>query len=101
MSEGDILKCIQQYGVTKHQKARSIPPLRSGIQSQEIRQFLLRKENTHIASRILKTKVVFMDNENHKNTWNNFTKFVLWGTVAVIFVLVLMALFLLLSLIHI
>ena len=22
-----------------------------------------------------------MDNENHKSTWNNFTKFVLWGTV--------------------
>ena len=37
----------------------------------------------------------FMDNENHKNTWNNFTKFVLWGTVAVIIVLVLMAIFLL------
>ena len=37
----------------------------------------------------------FMDNENHKNTWNNFTKFVLWGTVAVIVVLVLMAIFLL------
>ena len=36
-----------------------------------------------------------MDNENHKNTWNNFTKFVLWGTVAVILVLVLMAVFLL------
>jgi hypothetical protein len=36
----------------------------------------------------------FMDNENHKNTWNNFTKFVLWGTVAVILVLVLMAIFL-------
>ena len=35
-----------------------------------------------------------MDNENHKNTWNNFTKFVLWGTVAVITVLVLMAIFL-------
>ena len=34
-----------------------------------------------------------MDNENHKNTWNNFTKFVLWGTVAVITVLVLMAIF--------
>jgi len=29
------------------------------------------------------------------NTWNNFTKFVLWGTVAVVLVLVLMALFLL------
>ena len=37
----------------------------------------------------------FMDNENHKNTWDNFTKFVLWGTVAVISVLVLMAIFLL------
>ena len=36
-----------------------------------------------------------MDNENHKKTWNNFTKLVLWGTVAVIVVLVLMALFLL------
>ena len=23
-----------------------------------------------------------MDNQNHKDTWNNFTKFVLWGTVA-------------------
>ena len=31
-----------------------------------------------------------MDNNSHKNTWNNFTKFVLWGTVAVITVLVLM-----------
>jgi len=37
----------------------------------------------------------FMDDENHKNTWNNFTKFVLWGTVAVITVLILMAIFLL------
>ena len=40
-------------------------------------------------------KSKFMDNENHKSTWNNFTKFVLWGTVAVIAVLVLMAIFLL------
>ena len=37
----------------------------------------------------------FMDNDDHKNTWNNFTKFVLWGTVAVISVLILMAIFLL------
>ena len=36
-----------------------------------------------------------MDNENHKNTWKNFTKIVLWGTVAVISILVLMAIFLL------
>jgi hypothetical protein len=32
-----------------------------------------------------------MDNENHKSTWNNFTKVVLWGTGAVIGVLVVMA----------
>ena len=36
-----------------------------------------------------------MDNRDHKSTWINFTKFVLWGTVAVIVVLVLMAIFLL------
>ena len=36
-----------------------------------------------------------MENNDHKNTWNNFTKFVLWGTVAVISVLVLMAILLL------
>ena len=36
-----------------------------------------------------------MDDQNHKDTWNNFTKFVLWGTVAVVLILVLMAIFLL------
>ena len=38
-----------------------------------------------------------MDNENHKKTWNNFTKFVLWGTVAVVSVLILMALVLIIE----
>ena len=37
----------------------------------------------------------FMDNETHKKTWNNFTKFVLWGSIAVVMILVLMAIFLL------
>ena len=36
-----------------------------------------------------------MDNENHRETWNKFTKFVMWGSVAVVVVLVLMAVFLL------
>ena len=36
-----------------------------------------------------------MDSNNHKVTWNVFTKFVLWGTVAIVAVLVLMAIFLL------
>ena len=37
----------------------------------------------------------FMDNEHHKNTWINFTKFVLWGSVVVAVILILMAIFLL------
>ncbi len=36
-----------------------------------------------------------MDDQNHKETWNNFTKFVLWGSIAVVLILVLMATFLL------
>jgi hypothetical protein len=36
-----------------------------------------------------------MENEDHKETWKIFTKFVLWGTVAIITVLILMALLLL------
>ena len=37
----------------------------------------------------------YMDNETHKKTWDNFTKFVLWGSIAVVIILVLMAIFLL------
>jgi hypothetical protein len=36
-----------------------------------------------------------MSKEDYKNTWNGFTKFVLWGTVAVIAILVILALTLL------
>ena len=36
-----------------------------------------------------------MSEENHKETWNIFTKFVLWGTVAVITILIILALTLL------
>ena len=36
-----------------------------------------------------------MDNENHKKTWEVFTKFVLWGSIVVALILILMALFLL------
>ena len=34
-----------------------------------------------------------MDNDSHK-IWNTFTKFVLWGTIIVVLILVLMAIFL-------
>ena len=50
---------------------------------------------TKLTQNLKQDKNNFMDNDSHKNTWNNFTKFVLWGTVAVIVVLVLMAIFLL------
>ena len=36
-----------------------------------------------------------MDNENHKKTWEGFTKFVLWGSITIVVILILMALFLL------
>ncbi len=36
-----------------------------------------------------------MDIQNHKNKWDNFIKFMLWGTVAAIVVLVLITMFLL------
>ena len=37
----------------------------------------------------------FMEKDSHKKTWDNFTKFVLWGTIAIIVILILMAIFLL------
>jgi hypothetical protein len=36
-----------------------------------------------------------MSDQNYKETWSGFTKFVLWGTVAVIAILVILALTLL------
>ncbi len=36
-----------------------------------------------------------MNNDNHKSTWEGFTKFVLWGTIAVIVILVALTIFLL------
>ena len=51
--------------------------------------------STKLIQNLKQDKSNFMDHEDHKNTWNNFTKFVLWGSVAVILVLILMAIFLL------
>jgi len=36
-----------------------------------------------------------MSDQDYKGTWNGFTKFVLWGTVAIIAILVILALTLL------
>jgi hypothetical protein len=51
--------------------------------------------STKLIQNLKQDRSSFMDNENHKNTWSNFTKFVLWGTIFVIMILVLMAIFLL------
>ena len=66
--------------------------LNSKLVRRRGRVYIINKTNPKFKAR---QKQNFMDNDNHKNIWNNFTKFVLWGTVAVITVLVLMALFLL------
>ena len=36
-----------------------------------------------------------MSDQDNKETWNGFTKFVLWGTVAIVAILVILALTLL------
>jgi hypothetical protein len=36
-----------------------------------------------------------MSNQDYKDTWNGFTKFVLWGSIAIIAILVILALTLL------
>ena len=36
-----------------------------------------------------------MDDQTHKKTWEGFTKFVLWGSILVILILILLAMFLL------
>ena len=36
-----------------------------------------------------------MSEQDHKNNWNIFTKFVLWGTIAVIAILLILAITLL------
>lgn len=32
-----------------------------------------------------------MNNQDHKDTWEGFTKLVLWGTIAVVLILVILA----------
>ena len=65
--------------------------LNSKLVRRRGRVYVINKTNPKFKAR----QKQFMDNQNHKQTWNNFTKFVLWGTVTVILVLVLMAVFLL------
>ena len=55
------------------------------------RVYIINKKNPKFKARQKQQ----MDNENHKNTWNNFTKFVLWGSIIVVVILILMAIFLL------
>ena len=96
------LKTLGRVGRCRHLKI--IMKIKSSLKSvkkRDLNSKLVRRRGrvyvllTKLILNLKQDKSSFMDNENHKNTWNNFTKFVLWGTVAVILVLVLMAIFLL------
>ena len=65
--------------------------LNSKLVRRRGRVYIINKKNPKFKAR----QKQFMDNESHKNTWNNFTKFVLWGSIAVVIILALMAIFLL------
>ena len=65
--------------------------LNSKLVKRRGRVYIINKKNPKFKARQKQQ----MDNESHKNTWNNFTKFVLWGSIAVVAVLILMAIFLL------
>ena len=55
------------------------------------RVYIINKKNPKFKARQNKS----MDNDSHKKTWENFTKFVLWGTISVIAILVVLAIVLL------
>ena len=65
--------------------------LNSKLVRRRGRVYVINKTNPKFKAR----QKQFMDNDSHKNTWNKFTKFVLWGTIVVVLVLILMAIFLL------
>ena len=64
--------------------------LNSKLVKRRGRVYIINKKNPKFKARQKQ-----MDNENHKKTWDGFTKFVLWGTISIILVLILLALFLL------
>ena len=90
---------MEEVGRCRHLNIMKIKSSLKSIKNRDLNSKLVRRGEFMLSIKLIlnlkQDKVIFMDNENHKNTWNNFTKFVLWGTVAVISVLVLMALFLL------
>ena len=64
--------------------------LNSKLVKRRGRVYIINKKNPKFKARQKQ-----MDNENHKKTWDGFTKFVLWGTLAVIAILVILAITLL------
>ena len=64
--------------------------LNSKLVKRRGRVYIINKKNQKFKAR----QKEFMDTEKHKKTWDNFTKFVLWGTISVIVILTLLAIFL-------
>ena len=65
--------------------------LNSKLVKRRGRVYIINKKNPSLKQ----DKSNFMEKDSHKKTWDNFTKFVLWGTIAIILILILMAIFLL------
>ena len=66
--------------------------LNSKLVRRRGRVYIINKKNPKFKAR---QGQIFMNNNDHKNTWEGFTKFVLWGTIAVIAILVILAITLL------
>ena len=66
--------------------------LNSKLVKRRGKVYIINKKNPKF--KLDKGRLIMNDN-NHKNTWEGFTKFVLWGTIAVIAILVILAITLL------
>ena len=73
--------------------ANSLKSLKRDLNSKLVKRrgkvYIINKKSKFKARRIA------MNNQDHKDTWVGFTKFVLWGTIIVVLILIILALTLL------
>ena len=71
-----IKQSKKNYEIASSLKSLKKRDLNSKLVKRRGRVYIINKKNPKFKSA---SKIETMDNESHKNTWNNFTKFVLWG----------------------
>ena len=84
------LKVEQRIAVT--------PEIIKKYKSLELKIILPKGYGEHLGisdQEFIKEGAEILDDDSHKKTWENFTKFVLWGTISVIAILVILAILLL------